>query len=112
MTDLIDRNALRRDIDEMCRLTGFDTPMTAIYCVKRVIERQPTIDPESLRPVGRWTEMSTEAFIGVSDSGEPKFADRKYFVHRDCGRKSAIKETYCPYCGAKMVDASDGGAGR
>lgn len=96
MTDLIDRNALRRDIDEMCRLTGFDTPMTAIYCVKRVIERQPTIDPESLRPVGRW-ECKAEPFYICSNCKK----EVEMFACDDM-------MDYCPHCGAKMEVQDDG----
>ena len=105
MADLIDRNALRRDIDELCRLTGFDTPVTAIYCVKRVIEKQPNIDPESLRPVGRWDDNGERDKNGVMKP----FAIRCSVCGSSAGT-SWMK--YCPNCGAKMVDASDGGAER
>lgn len=51
---------------------------------------------------GRWESFTTSAYIGSDDQGEPRWADRRFFVHKQCGRRSAIKEKYCPLCGAKM----------
>lgn len=54
------------------------------------IDEQPTIDPESLRPHGKWIE---------SPSTVP-FQTYKCSV---CGCEILYEDTkYCPYCGAKM----------
>lgn len=59
-------------------------------CVKAVADDCPTIDPESLRPHGKWIE---------SPSTVP-FQTYKCSV---CGCEILYEDTkYCPYCGAKM----------
>ncbi len=59
---------------------------------------------ESAPPMvhGRWEERIITVYVGFDKDSEPIFADRRYFVHRECGRRSAIKEAFCPRCGAKM----------
>lgn len=73
--------------------------------VWKCIGEQPTIDPESLRPKGRWIE---------TDWVEP---DGHYFecVHtpkagllcsecRHCFKKDLLwKDNFCPNCGAQMT---------
>ena len=55
------------------------------------IETAPTIDPEDLRPKGRW--------ISYLD-GDSIMPERYYRCSR-CGRAEDKKEPYC-HCGAKM----------
>lgn len=54
---LIDGNALRRKVADILR--RYDTPETfgeklAVYSVFDEVVSSPTIDPESLKPKGRW----------------------------------------------------------
>lgn len=75
---------------------------------ERDILDAPTAD---VAPVvhGRWEERIITAYVGYDKDSEPIFADRRYFVHRECGRRSAIKEAFCPRCGAKMdLEVQDG----
>lgn len=90
---LIDADFLHKEIGAMLGLLGFNTPASAIYCVKRVIERQPTIDPESLRPVGRWVDAVEQPYFR-------KHSHTK--VCSECGRRKEGRWDFCPHCGARM----------
>lgn len=52
----------------------------------------PTIDPDSLRPQGKWEEIRNA------------YSELEGWIHKDCGREVKTKENYCPNCGAKMED--------
>ena len=64
-----------------------------------LIENQPTIDPESLRPRSYWED--------VYQTGPCSFSGRCHA----CGVRNDIPPVeqayYCPNCGAKMEDESD-----
>lgn len=51
---------------------------------------------------GRWEGWTTPAFYGLDDFGEPIYRDATFYRCSICGRKSAIKEKFCPSCGAMM----------
>lgn len=58
------------------------------------IRQAPTIDPESLRPKGRWEYVDDGVLIGNG-------------MHMECSECSVWKidrqrTPYCPNCGAKM----------
>lgn len=60
---------------------------------------------ENVRPerYSHWHEYLTNVFMGrFSKDGEPICQDRKTFMCVKCGRGSAIKEKFCPSCGAMM----------
>lgn len=62
-----------------------------------LIENQPTIDPESLRPTAHW----------ISDS---LYVDGKWKLLQWCSLcncRGWRKIKYCPHCGAKMEDESN-----
>lgn len=54
-----------------------------------LIDNQPTIDPESLRPSGRWADAGY--VVWCSNCGEPYLPAYKSYK-------------YCPNCGAKMKE--------
>ena len=54
-----------------------------------LIDNQPTIDPESLRPSGRWDDAGY--VVWCSNCGEPYLPAYKSYK-------------YCPNCGAKMEE--------
>ena len=62
------------------------------------IDRMPTIDPESLRPHGRW--VCVNLAYGRYECSVCHSADE------DCsdyyGAHNVNTQDFCPYCGAKM----------
>ena len=78
--------------------------MVGVNQVISAIDEQPAAD---VAPVvhGEWIGYTASAYIGCTEDGEPKWAERRKYLHKKCGRWSAIKEPFCPNCGAKM----DGG---
>lgn len=85
MARLIDADALKKDFN-----INFGGVSHAVAAAE-IIDRQPTIDPESLRPNGKWVK-------------DP-FSYRNLCTN--C--KMTLPEwigifNYCPYCGAKMED--------
>lgn len=71
--------------------------LTVTGAVHEIIDRQPTIDPESLRPTAHW----------ISDS---LYVDGKRKLLQWCSLCNCPglrKTKYCPHCGAKMEDKSD-----
>lgn len=70
--------------------------LTVTGAVHEIIDRQPTIDPESLRPRSYWED--------VYQTGPCSFSGRCHA----CGVRNDIPPVeqayYCPNCGAKMED--------
>lgn len=84
MARLIDADKLENEL--MLNCSGVN--------VYSVIEDQPTIDPESLRPRSYWED--------VYQTGPCSFSGRCHA----CGVRNDIPPVeqayYCPHCGAKM----------
>lgn len=82
---LIDANTMRNDWLE----NGENEYVYDTNAVLDSIDAQPTIDPESLRPVGRWIKK--------------KPGDKKIYCSR-CGRQNGThtKRPFCSGCGARM----------
>ena len=69
--------------------------LTVTGAVHEIIDRQPTIDPESLRPRGKWEDACY-------------YHDRPLcYECSNCGLKLMYKPDYCPHCGAKMEIKND-----
>lgn len=59
---------------------------------RKLMEDAPTIDPEDLRPKGRWIEKEHK-----DERGD------YILLHCSlCDEPNARKKNYCPNCGAKM----------
>ena len=87
MRRLIDANDLKKEIASTFHGT---LGLTVTGAVHEIIDRQPTIDPESLRPHGKWVDSSF-------------YHDRPLcYDCSNCGFKLMYKPNYCPNCGAKM----------
>ena len=63
--------------------------ITVTGAVHEIIDRQPTIDPESLRPSGKWKDGGY--VVWCLNCGEPYLPACKGYK-------------YCPNCGAKMEE--------
>ena len=91
----IDADALKHDFCAM----KFPTDRIDVI---ELIDKQPKIDADPVRH-GFWKGWTRSCFTGkYKDYDEPEFKDYKYYQCSECYRKSAIKELYCPSCGAKM----------
>lgn len=81
-------------------------PVT-IQIMERFIRYVKEFPAADVKPVkhGLWKGYITSAFYGCDDEGEPIYRDANFNVCSECGRKTVVKEKFCPNCGAKM----DGG---
>ena len=89
MARLIDADELKKEITSAFHgVLG----VTIRIAMHGLIDKQPTIDPESLRPHGKWARVK-------GDSG-----GQVGYRCSCCGSKWPIVQffVYCPYCGAKM----------
>ena len=91
---LVDANALIEDITAAEENAGMGAVVAGT--LRRYVNRRPTIDPESLRPKGRWEYVDDGVLIGNG-------------MHMECSECSVWKidrqrTPYCPNCGAKMME--------
>lgn len=100
---LIDADALNAALldfrDIMCDTEPDDVFEECTYnvvmdCI-RTMTATPTIDPESLRPNGRWEIYTDEDEV---------FGDIYYPKCTLCGKLAFSTTSYCPNCGAKMEE--------
>lgn len=86
---MIDANALTEKLREAEAHKGMGAAIAGLLV--RYIGKMPTIDPESLRPKGRWenypSHMHRRCSICKVEWEKPRFN---------------IRANYCPNCGAKM----------
>lgn len=102
MPRLIDADALERIVEEKFHEHYGNTVYQFIHDFFRFVIRQirkaPTIDPESLRPHGRW-EFFDFASPTVECSICGALAGWNVAEEYHCDRTN-----FCPNCGAKMDD--------
>ena len=60
------------------------------------------------RPHGEWKEFTVSTYRGTDEWGEPKWGKGKKFICKRCGRRTVIRENFCPNCGRRMK--KEGGA--
>lgn len=105
---LIDANALRRKMADILR--RYDTPETfeeklAVYSAFDEVVSSPTIDPEILRPKGRWEECDWVEFDGHDECVHYPHEGRVCTNCRNAFKADFVcdlRVEYCPHCGAKM----------
>ena len=93
---LIDANALTRQVAYLPSTQGY----IKVWAVsEQGIKNAPTIDPESLRPKGRWNIIECDK------------ENKRIFVECECGATFKLSMfdfglcyNYCPNCGAKMEE--------
>lgn len=54
------------------------------------------------RPHGEWKEFTVSTYRGTDEWGEPIWGKGKKFICERCGRRTVIRENFCPNCGADM----------
>ena len=69
--------------------------------LKKAIESFETMDVEPVRH-GKWKGYTRVAFHGMDKSDNPIYRDIIVWHCGCCGRRTVIRENYCPNCGAKM----------
>ena len=98
---LIDANWILREIDhdlgcyEIEEVTENDGLYLELLDVVKMVQAAPTIDPESLRPKGRWEMRGGKRYC--TNCGKKACVTRDYddFWY-------TVGTDYCPNCGADM----------
>ena len=90
---LIDADELRKQAYPFPCAIGVEYAVTL-----RAISDAPTIDPESLRPVGHWVDAVEQPYFR-------KHSHTK--VCSECGRRKEGRWDFCPHCGARMEVQDD-----
>ena len=67
------------------------------------IQAIPSAEPKT----GHWKSFTHSAYHGIDDDGEPIWREVKVYHCDLCNRRTVIKESYCPNCGAKMVEPQE-----
>ena len=63
------------------------------------VQRIPAADVAPVRH-GEWIDVDTSYWRWYHDTARTVFS--KSFMCSECGRKTIIREKFCPSCGAKM----------
>ena len=93
---LIDANAMRQDWLE----NGQNEYVYDTNAVLESIDEQSTIDPESLRQKGLWTENKRTMYSAAVEGDVLWFT----YTCSECSWEAMNNSRYCPNCGAKMED--------
>jgi DNA-directed RNA polymerase subunit RPC12/RpoP len=99
---LIDADELKKRAEKVCFA---DIPDCGIFDAVGVsdIDIMPTIDPESLRPTAHWE--NEEDFNGDPVVWFCSACKERFFLYDGTPEENDYK--YCPYCGARMVNADE-----
>ena len=98
---LIDANALLQSEIERCgRIPSVGSNYFNEECIDRILDKAPTIDPEILRPKGRWVESL------VIQTDISSLYD---YTCSECSVVVCQEFNYCPKCGADMQEGCRAG---
>ena len=101
---LIDANVFIKDLTAM--KSAYDA--IALDGMVKALKEAPTIDPESLRPHGKWFECDYVEYDGHSECIHYPKAALGYTNCRNVFKKELLwKRNYCPNCGAVMQGVKD-----
>lgn len=106
---LIDANVLKEKLlDEYNQSVAYTSYEYAIGEALNYLNEQPTIDPESLRPHGKWFECDYVEYDGHSECIHYPKAALGCTNCRNAFKKELLwKRNYCPNCGAVMQGVKD-----
>ena len=74
--------------------------LTVTGAVHEIIDRQPTIDSESLRPTAHWECLGEAEALQLGSKYAASYCSR-------CRGRVRCRSDYCPHCGAKMEDREE-----
>ena len=95
MIELVKRQKYAGDVfDALVQKCGWDEDTAAAFLDR--IPDAPTIDPEDLRPSGRWEKHRTMHGFVYCSNCKDVYLDEEWLVDGKWG--------FCPNCGAKMED--------
>ena len=103
---LIDANALEKDMrayaDNKAYCGHIELANGIVKGVGR-IDLAPTIDPESLRPKGRWAAINADCrgYANAFECSNCETISHTHTYMKEC------EFEYCPVCGAKMGGEAD-----
>ena len=62
----------------------------------------------AVREKGEWVGWHGDRRVGDDEYGMSIYRHYHYFSCRKCGRRTAVKENFCPNCGADMRKGENG----
>ena len=99
---LIDADTLKDEVMKIWAYIQCVTGDDVMDAVMTDIKNAPTVDAEPLRH-GEWNGWTATHWTGKKDDdGDPIYAEHIYYKCSECGRRTVIREKFCPNCGAKM----------
>lgn len=101
MPRLIDADVVKKNIDEWLDCVGtalIGKGLSYTWELEGCIDDAPTIDPESLRPHGRW-EKSEDGYCGLALLECSLCRGECFDIDEDI---ELLNYRYCPNCGAIM----------
>ena len=107
MPRLIDADVVKKNIDEWLDCVGtalIGKGLSYTWELEGCIDDAPTIDPESLRPNGRW--VYNDEYVLWLERYVCSVCNRNALSDGDYRHELS---DYCPHCGAKMDLEEDDG---
>ena len=101
MSRLIDADELFKEFERAAWYNNADRDEIA----EEILLQMPTINPDDLRPRGRW-------ILGHVEPGYFTPGGNRPWICSNCGYLTSWmldkpKENFCPNCGAKMIGEND-----
>ena len=109
MSELIDREATVKQICKMGEMLGIGHDRDVTIAVALFVQDDKYAFPTVDRPHGEWKEFTVSTYRGTDEWGEPKWGKGKKFICKRCGRRTVIRENFCPNCGADMREGEANG---
>lgn len=104
MSDYISREDAKRNLRTWITECVIDGDNERADCFRDCIDMLDDLPAADVVPArrGEWIGYACSAYGGIDEYGDVKWIPKKKFLHEECGRWNAIREPFCPNCGAKM----------